>query len=139
MEFIDVKETVLRDMAKTIKAGPKEIKCKFCKTIIGGKLLNGKENSFIFGVSKNHIRIIHGIHKDVAFYTKEEMFCFCEGCSRQINKEIPEIFSSDDPSEPTMGGHFITTFMVITEGKHFQISRFQSSLAKFREIMEKLA
>ncbi|MDD2935549.1 MAG: hypothetical protein PHX25_03720 [Candidatus Pacebacteria bacterium] len=139
MDFIDVKEAVLRDMAKTVGIGPKQIQCTFCKTIVGGKLPNGKKNSFIFGVSKNHIRIIHGIHESVAFYTKEEMICICERCQDFIKANIPQILISNDTSEPIKGGHFITTFKVNSDGKSILISRFQGDLVQFRGIIRKLS
>lgn len=139
MKFLDVKSNVLTDMAKSIGVGPEQLQCKFCKTIVGGRLPNGEKNSFIFGVSKDHMRFIHGIHEEIAFYTKEGLICVCNECLKRIRDEIPEIFSSNDPPEPTKGGHFVTTFLVNTEGKHFKISRLQSDLKKFREIMKKLS
>jgi len=139
VKIIDVKKNVLLDMAKAIGIGPEQLQCQFCKVIVGGRLPNGTENSYIFGTTKNHIRIIHGIHGDVAFYTREGIICVCSECAEKIRKEIPEILSAKDPSEPIKGGHFITTFEITDEGKQNLISRFQGDLTKFKKVMEVLA
>ena len=135
MHTIDISSEQLMGIGRMTSTGPKDLTCK-CKRVVAGLLENNKEDSFIYGVSIPHYRIVCGIHERVAYIPHEEVICFCENCAEQIISEIPRIFSAQHTPQPTRGGHFITASKLGLTGQTEKFSRFQCHLEKFRRIMD---